>query len=261
MNLGQVTSACAAVSTFPRVDFDFSSMDTELIASPLREFFFIFLVFFSLLMSFPGTLLCCPSLWPPLSAPQPCKFLFFYCFPLLKLILVFEGCPSRATRHINLAHPTSSGSVDTPPLHHVNAPGILCGASTPLVPACRCPGLGAFISAYFYFLSIVSLCLLFFSKRCSHLLATALSYHPPMPCPHPSSTPATACTHPNFVSTFFFLFCLRSLPPTSMPLCCIPTPPPVLSGCVDAPASATCQRPWDSLHRCPGLGPIYLTID
>ena len=86
--------------------------------------FFIFFVFFSLLISFPGTLLCCPSLWPPLSAPQPCKCFFLFLFAYT---LIFKGCPSPATCHVNPTPPTSSSSIDAMPLHCVNTPGIGLG--------------------------------------------------------------------------------------------------------------------------------------
>ena len=47
-NLGQVTSACAAVSTFPHVDFDFSSKGRYAHCLPSAWVFFYLLCFFLL---------------------------------------------------------------------------------------------------------------------------------------------------------------------------------------------------------------------
>ena len=111
----------------------------------------------------------------------------------------------------------------------------------------------------FFFLSIVSLRSLLFSECRSHLAPA----HPPMPCPHPSSTPPpTACcvnlplpssgfinaSHCAHLSTplcklFFVSFCFafahsfHARMSRPHPTWHHPAPPLVLSGCVNAWAS------------------------
>ena len=162
--------------------------------------------------------------------------------------------------HVNPAPLTSSGSIDTMPLRHINTPGILRGASTPLVPARRCPSLGYIIfikcifSSSFYCLFLLTLvfrALLTPPGTCAvpsspHALCQYL--HPLLamstsPLPSSGFVDAGHCAHlsmPPCKFFFLFLFCFASLTLIPCPRVASPphtaSPPPPLasSGCVDA---------------------------
>ena len=191
--------------------------------------------------------------------------------------------------HVNPTPSTSSGSIDTVPLCRVNTPGILHGASMPLVPARRCPGLGYIIfikcvfSSSFYCLSLLTLVfqasLTPPSTRVVPSSPHALRWylHPLLaaltsPLPSSGFVDAGHCarlsTPPcKFFFLFFFVFVLFCLTHThSMPACHVPTPhgiTPSLPWChlVASTPGPLHQHRWRSLHRCPGLGPIIFTID
>ena len=178
--------------------------------------------------------------------------------------------------HVNPAPSTSSGSVDTVPLRRVNTPGILRGASMPLVPARQCPSLGYIIfikcvfSSSFYCLSLLTLVFrASLTPPGTHVVpssphALRRYLHPLLAVstsPLPSSRFINAghcaclsmppCKFFFFVFFVFVLFCLAYT--RSMPTCHVPTPhsitPPLPQR---RPVALTPgplhQHPWRSLH-------------
>ena len=122
-------------------------------------------------------------------------------------------------------------------------------------------------------------CMFFFSFYCLPLLTlvfqallTPPGTHDVPSSPHAvpppfvnTSTHCLLCQPPLFINAghcacmpqlckyfFFSLFCLRSLPPTSMPMCHGLTPHLASFGCINAPAFAT--------HRCSGLCNMSLPL-
>ena len=127
------------MSKSPDSSSTFFPRATAPIASPLHlhpapytcinacKFFFnFFCFFFSLLHLFQVlwcSLLCCPSLWPPLSTPQPHKF-FFLLFPF-----AYTSFPRAAP------HPPHATSTLLPQPFLAPSTPCLCAVSTPLASA------------------------------------------------------------------------------------------------------------------------------
>ena len=145
------------------------------------------------------------------------------------------------------------------PLRRVNAPGILHGASMPLVSAHQCPSLG-----YIIFIK---------------------SHHPPMPFVDTSthcllhqlppssllgsSMPATAHICPRHLVSSFFCFCFV-LPRSHSFHACVshphptwhhPPPPPVSSSCIDAQASSSTPLALAASMPRPRTHYLYYRLD
>jgi hypothetical protein len=164
LNLGQVTLACATVSTFLHVDFDFfsnghlCSLPPLCVCIPLPpppastpiSFSFLFFVFFSLLTVFSGYsfALCCVApasgLWPPVCASAVSPF-FFVLFPFTYTHSHSRSrgasCPHPLCCMTPCCHPSLTShpllvGLTHWPCAHLSTPQPVCRVPFPLPPCC-----------------------------------------------------------------------------------------------------------------------------